>query len=149
MPTRIARRIVPGWLAGILAASAALIAIGFVSIGFYASYGGIVIAGAVAIFVGSTAAAAFDRRRAQDHAGVVAFYVLALGAAYVLFAQALASTTLPGAAVGSRGGPGIDVPMRRDDGPVTYPPQQLHLRGGALVLQPAGAVTIYECARLI
>ena len=119
------------------------------SIGFYASYGGLVIAGAVAIFVGSTVAAAVDPTRAENHAAVVAFYILALGAFYLLMIQALAGTQ-PGARGGpgvSRGGPGVYPPMPRDGAPVTYPPQRLNLHGG-LVLQ-AATMTVFEGARLI
>jgi imidazolonepropionase-like amidohydrolase len=149
------RRTASGRLAGILAATAALIATGFVSIGFYASYGGIVIAGAIAIFAGSTAGAAVDRRRAHNHAGIVAFYVVALGAAYVLFAQAFASSMPPAARGGPavyplpRGGPGVYPPSVSDGSPVTYPPQQLDLHSAVHGVQPGAAATIYEGARLI
>ena len=136
-------RTVAGRLAGIFAATAALIAIGFVSIGFYASYSGLVIAGAVAIFVGSTVAAAVDPTRAENHAGVVAFYILALGAAY--FLMALTSASL--APARALGGPGVYPPMPRDGAPVTYPPQRLNSHGG-LVLQ-AATMTVFEGARLI
>jgi len=121
----MARGAASGRLAGILAATLALVAIGFVSIGFFASYGGILIAGAIAVVAGSTAAAAIDRQRAQNHAGFVAFYVLALGAAYVLFAQALASSMPPSARGGpavypSRGGgPGVYQPAASVNAPVT------------------------------
>ena len=134
------RRTVAG-LAGVLAATLALVAIGFVSIGFFASYGGLLIAGAIAIVVGSAAAAAIDRRRTHNHAGVVAFYVLALGAAYVLFAQALAST-MPSSA---RGGPAVY--PSRGGGPGVYP--ALAPDGAVLAVQPVAAATIYEGARLI
>jgi len=151
----MARGAASGRLAGIFAATLALVAIGFVSIGFFASYGGILIAGAIAIVAGSTAAAAIDRQRAQNHAGVVAFYVLALGAGYVLFAQALASSMPPSARGGpavypSRGGgPGMYPPAASDNATATYPPQQLRLQSAARGAQPGAAATIYEGARLI
>ena len=75
-----ARRAVPGWLAGAVAMTLTLIAIGFVSIGFYASGGGLVIAGVMAISIGMAVAAIVEPARAGSNAGIVAFYVFALGA---------------------------------------------------------------------
>jgi hypothetical protein len=49
------RRALPGWLAGLLAATSALVALGFVTLGFFASGGGLVIAGGAAIAIGSLA----------------------------------------------------------------------------------------------
>jgi len=117
-----ARRTLPASLAGILGATVALVAIEYASVGFFASYGGFVIAGALAIFVGSTVAAAVDPARAENYAAVVAFYIVGLGAVYFLILQALAATSPPGA----DGRPAIDP-----------------------ILQPATTVTVFEGARLI
>ena len=141
---------VPGWLAGAVAATLTLIAIGFVSIGFFASGGGLVIAGVVAISIGMAVAAIVEPARAGSNAGIVAFYVFALGAFYLLTIQAFVGTQ-PGARGGpgvSRGGPGVYPPMQRDDAPATYPPQRLNLHG-AMILQPAVTATVFEGARVI
>jgi hypothetical protein len=53
-----------GWFAGIFAASAALVAIGFVALGFYASFPGIAMAGAMAIAAGSAVAGIVEPSRA-------------------------------------------------------------------------------------
>jgi hypothetical protein len=45
----ITRSTVPSWLVGLVAATAVLIALGVVSFGFFASVGGLVIAGALAL----------------------------------------------------------------------------------------------------
>jgi len=112
-------RTVPGWLAGIVAATGALIALGFVTIGFYASGGGLVIAGALAIGVGSIVGAIVDPPHGARHAGVVAVYVVALAVGYVLVLQNLARL----APVGATSGAGVELP-RRGGGPGVYPPSR-------------------------
>ena len=76
-----------GWIVGVLAATGTLFVLGFVSSGFYASAGGLVIAGAVAFFLGSGAAAVVDSRTGRN-ASIVAFYLVALLAAYLLILPA-------------------------------------------------------------
>jgi hypothetical protein len=111
---------VPSWLVGLVAATAALIALGFVSVGFFASFGGLVIAGALALMIGVAAAGAADPDRAGRNAAVVAFYVLVLAALYFLLLPALAGPQPPGA----RGGPGVYPPPQPRGGPGVYPPQR-------------------------
>jgi hypothetical protein len=111
---------VPSWLVGLVAATGALVALGFVSVGFFASFGGLVIAGAVSLTVGTVAAAIVDPDRAARNAAVVAFYVLVLAAAYFLILPALAGPQTPGA----RGGPGVYPPQQRGGAPGVYPPQR-------------------------
>jgi hypothetical protein len=108
---------VPGWLAGILAATASLVALGFVALGFFASGGGLLIAGAMAIGVGSVVGAIVDPLRGARHAAVVVFYVVALAAAYVLVLQNLARLDQTGVTSGA----GVERP-RRGGGPGVYPP---------------------------
>ena len=116
---RTTRGAVPGWLAGMLAATGTLIALGFVTIGFYVSGGGLAIAGAIAIGVGSIVGAIVDPPHGARHAGVVAFYVVALAVGYVLMLQHLARL----APVGVQSGAGVELP-RRGAGPGVYPPSR-------------------------
>ncbi len=116
---RTTRRTLPGWLAGVLAAAATLIALGFVTIGFYASGGGLVIAGGLAIGVGSIVGAIIDPPHGARHAAIVAFYVVALAVGYVLVLQNLARL----APVGVRSGAGVERP-RRGGGPAVNPPSR-------------------------
>lgn len=109
---------VPGWLAGILAATASLIALGLVTLGF-ASGGGLLIAGAMAIAVGAVVGAIVDPPHGARHAGVVIFYVVALAAAYLLVLQNLARLD----PVGVTSGAGVERP-RRGGGPGVYPPSR-------------------------
>ena len=57
---RTTRRPLAGWLAGVLAATGALVALGFVMPGFFASGGGLVIAAVGTIAIGIVAAAIAD-----------------------------------------------------------------------------------------
>ncbi len=111
-------RAVPSWLMGLVAATGALIAIGFVSTGFFVSIGGLVIAAAVALAVGCGVAAAVDPGRADRNAAVVAFYILVLAALYFLVLPALREPLSPG----TRGGPAVYQPAK--GGPAVYPPQR-------------------------
>jgi len=108
---------VPGWLAGILAATVSLIALGLMTLGFFVSGGGLLIAGAMAIAVGSVVGAIVDPPRAARHAGVVTFYVVALAAGYLLVLQNLARLDQDGVTSGA----GVERP-RRSGGPGVYPP---------------------------
>src|SRR6476659_4833026 len=117
--TRTTRRVIPGWLAGLLAATATLIALGFVTLGFFVSGGGLLIAGAMAIAAGSVVGAIVDPPHGARHAGVVAFYVVALAAAYVLLLQNLARLDQEGVTSGA----GVERP-RRSGGPGVYPPSR-------------------------
>lgn len=116
---RTTRRTVPGWLAAVLAANGTLITLGVVTIGFYASGGGLVIAGAIAIGVGSIVGAIVDPPHGARHAGVVAFYVVALAVGYVLVLQHLARKS----PIGVTSGAGVELP-RRGGGPGVYPPSR-------------------------
>jgi hypothetical protein len=108
---------VPSWLIGLVAATAVLIALGVVSVGIFASFGGLVIAGALALMMGVAAGAVADPDRAARNAAVAAFYVLVLAAVYFLMLPALAGPQPPGA----RGGPGVYPPPERG-GPAINPP---------------------------
>jgi hypothetical protein len=111
-------RIVPGWAAGILAATVALVAIGFAAVGFFTSYGGLAIVGVLAIVAGSAVAAVVEPGRAERSAAVVAFYVIALAA--VLFLLILPAITGPQPA-GAGGGPGVYPPLPTGGAPVNPP----------------------------
>jgi hypothetical protein len=115
--TAVRRTAIPSWLVGLVAATAALIALGVVSIGFFASYGGLVIAGALALMLGVAAGAAAERDRAARNTAVVAFYVL--GARHGVLPSA-ARARRP-VAPGARGGPGV-YPLPERGGPVVSPP---------------------------
>ena len=115
--TRMTRRAAAGWVVGVLAATVTLVALGFVSLGFFASGGGLMIAGAAAIAIGAVAAAIADPAHGARHTAVVAFYVGALAVAYVLVLQNLAQS----ASVGARSGAGVERPTR-GGGPGADPP---------------------------
>ena len=110
--------IVPSWVVSLAAATGALIILGFVSIGFFASFGGLVIAGAVALTAGTVAAGIVDPDRVGRNVAVVAFYVLVLAAAYLLILSALGGPRPAGA----RGGPGVYRSPQGGGGPGVNPP---------------------------
>lgn len=112
--------IVPSWVVSVLAATLALVVLGFVSIGFFTSFGGLAIAGVVALTAGIITAGIVDADRTGTNAAVVAFYVLVLAAAFLLILPALAGPVPPGA----RGGPGVYPPPQGVGGPAVYPPQR-------------------------
>lgn len=114
----VRRLIVPGWLAGVLGATGALIAIGFVSIGFFVSLGGLVIAGFVALAVGVAAATIVDPEQVSTSSSIVALYLVVLAAAYFLILPKLVEPAPPGA----RGGPAVDMPSR-GGAPAVSPPR--------------------------
>jgi hypothetical protein len=117
--TAVRRTAIPSWLVGLVAATAVLIALGVVSVGFFASFGGLVIAGALALTIGVAAGAAANPDQAARNTAVVAFYVLVLAAAYFLLLPALAGPAAPGA----RGGPAVYPPPERG-GPAVTPLQR-------------------------
>jgi hypothetical protein len=117
--TRTTRRAVPGWLAAVLAATTTLIALGFIRMGFFVSVPGLAIAGGIAIGVGSIVGAIVDPPHGARHAGVVAFYVVALAAAYLLVLQNLARLDQQGVTSGA----GVERPLR-SGGPGVYPPSR-------------------------
>ena len=98
--TEFRRRILPTWLVGVLAATCALIVMGFLSVGFFVSVGGLVIAWTVAFMAGTGAAAVVEPAHSGRNASVVAFYLIVLVAVYVLILPALAAQSLPAHAVG-------------------------------------------------
>jgi hypothetical protein len=95
----------PGWLIGPVAATAALVVLGFVWLGLYASGGGLLIAAAAALVVGVSAALAAPRHRGRN-AAITAAYVVALLAAYLIALQSV--PVRPGA---SQGGPTVPRPQ--------------------------------------
>jgi len=99
--------LVPSWLIALTAATAALIVLGFVSMGFFASFGGLLITGSVALVTGTVAGGIADPDHVARNAAVTAFYVLVLTAAYFLLLPALSGPPSPG----SRGGPAV-YPLR-------------------------------------
>jgi len=110
----------PSSPAGVVAATAVLIALGVASLGFFASFGGLVIAGALALMVGVAAGAAADRPRAWTNAAVVASCVLVLAAAYLILLPALAGPQPPNA----RGGRGVSSSPQRGGPAVNPPPRE-------------------------
>jgi hypothetical protein len=109
---------VPGWLAGMVAATAALIVLWFVSMGFYVSGGGLLIAGTIAFVAGTCVAGLVDSERLGFSTATVAFYLVVLAAGYFLILPALAGPVPPGA----RGGPGV-YPPTAGGSPAVYPPR--------------------------
>jgi hypothetical protein len=109
---------VPGWLAGILAATCALIVLRLVSMGFYVSLGGLIVAGTIAFLAGTCMSGIFDPERLGRNTATVAFYLVVLAAAYFLILPALGDPVPPGA----RGGPGV-FPPTGSGGPGVFPPR--------------------------
>lgn len=102
----IIRHVASGWLVGPLAATGTLVMIGFVSLGFYASLGGLLIAGTLAFIAGTSVAVLVDSRLGRN-AGIVAGYIAVLFAAYSLILPSLAGPAPPGL---TRGGPAVAPP---------------------------------------
>lgn len=93
----------PGWLVGSAIVTVTLIILGM-GVGLFASGGGIAIAAAVAFWAGAGAAALIDPDRGSRNAGIVAFCVVVLLAAYLMELQ---SRPVP---PGSQGGPNVMPP---------------------------------------
>jgi hypothetical protein len=108
----------PAWIAGLTAATGALVAVGMISMGYYASQGGLLIAGTIAFMAGTGAAAMVDPARRGLNTAIVAFYIAVLAAAYFLILPALVGPVPPGA----RGGPGV-YPPTAGGSPGVYPPR--------------------------
>ena len=96
---------VPGWFVGPLAATAALVVMGFVSLGVFASGGGLLIAAGVAFWAGAGMAGIADPRRWARSALIVAAYVIVLLAGYLILLRS--QSPPPGA---SYGGPAVPRP---------------------------------------
>ena len=96
---------VPGWFVGPLAATAALVVMGFVSLGVYASGGGLLIAAGVAFWAGAGMAGIAEPCRWARSTLVVAVYVVVLFASYLILLQS--QSPPPGA---SFGGPAVPRP---------------------------------------
>jgi hypothetical protein len=96
---------VPGWFVGPLAATAALVAMGFVSLGVYTSIGGLFIAAGVAFWAGAGMAGIAEPRRWARSALIVAVYVVVLFASYLMLPRL--QSPPPGA---SFGGPAVPRP---------------------------------------
>ena len=92
-----------GWLIGPLAATGTFIILGFASLGFYVSAGGLLIAGTFAFMAGTGAAGLVDSRLGRN-AGMVAGYIVVLFAIYLLILPSLAGPAPPGT---THGGPGM------------------------------------------
>jgi hypothetical protein len=107
-------RSVPSWLLGVTAVTAVLTIFEIRATGFFASFGGLLIVGGVALMVGVATASIADRDHAARNAAVVAFYVLLLAAVYFLWLPAIGEPGVPG----SRGGPGVYPPPDRGGPPI-------------------------------
>ena len=95
----------PSWFVGPLVATAALVVMGFVSLGaVYASIGGLFIAAGVAFWAGASMAGIAEPRRRARSALIVAVYLVVLFASYLTLPR---SQSPPGA---SRGGPALPRP---------------------------------------
>jgi uncharacterized membrane protein len=82
-----------------------LIVLVFVTLGFYTSLAGLVIAGSIAAIAGAAAGALAEPTRSARNAAVVAGYIAILILAYMLVGQ-----TIGRYAPGSRGGAGVTPP---------------------------------------
>jgi hypothetical protein len=94
-----------GWVVGPLAATAALVAMGFVSLGLYTSIGGLLIAGGIAFWAGAGMAGIAEPSRWARSALIVGVYVVALFASCLILLQS--QSPPPGA---SHGGPAVPRP---------------------------------------
>ena len=102
LPNRPANQ---GGLIGPLVATITLVVLGFVAPGFYASDGGLLLAGTFAFMTGTGAAARVDTRRGRS-GGIVAGYIVALLVVYRFILPAVLGPFEPG----SPGGPATSVP---------------------------------------
>jgi hypothetical protein len=100
------RIFVSGALVGPLAATETLVILAVVSLGFYASLGGLLIAGTLAFMSGTGASALVDPRVSRN-AGIVAGFIAALFVVYVVILPSLEGPVPPGV---SHGGPGVPLP---------------------------------------
>jgi hypothetical protein len=110
----------PSWLAGVAAATAILIAVGVASLGFLASFGGLVIAGALALMVGVAAGAAADCPRAGRTQPSSRFTCWCSLRRTLILLPALAGPQPPNA----RGSPGVYSSPQRAGPAVNPPPRE-------------------------
>jgi hypothetical protein len=99
---------VPGWLVGLFTSTLALVVLSFVELGVFTSVPGLLIAGTLAFIAGMCAAATVDSRRLGPNAAIVAWYIAALLAVYLVL-PALSRPLQPGGP--TRGGPGVFPPQ--------------------------------------
>jgi hypothetical protein len=78
---------IPRWSVGPLAATLALVALGFPPPGFFASGGGILMAVGVAFWVGTGAGSLSEPRRFFRHAAIVALYLIVILGAHLTLIQ--------------------------------------------------------------
>jgi hypothetical protein len=95
-----------GWLVGILAATGTIVVMGLVSLGFFASFGGLLVVAGLAFIVGAGAARLVDSR-VDRNVSIVAGYIALLFVAYVL---AFSFGPKPDPESGARGGPAVSGP---------------------------------------
>ena len=96
-----------GRIVGTITATVALIVLGFVALGLYASLPGLLIAASIAVIAGAAAGALAEPARPGRSAAVVVGYIAMLILAFVLLGQTAARYAPPG----SRGGPGVMPPQ--------------------------------------
>jgi len=96
---------VRGWFVGPLTATTALVVMGFVSLGLYASVGGLLIVAGVAFWAGAGVAGIAEPRRWARSALIVAVFVVVLFASYLTLLRS--QSPPPGA---SSGGPAVPRP---------------------------------------
>jgi hypothetical protein len=97
---------VDGRIVGVISATVALIALGFIALGLFTSVPGLLIAGIIAVVAGTGVGALAQPGRSGRTAAVVTGYIAMLICAYLLLAQTAARYAPPG----SRGGPGMMPP---------------------------------------
>jgi hypothetical protein len=95
-----------GWLVGILSATGTIVVMGLVSIGFYASFGGLLIVAGLAFMVGAGVAMLVDSRVGRN-VSIVAGYIVLLFVTYLL---AFSFGPKPDPVSGARGGPAVSRP---------------------------------------
>ena len=126
-----------GRIVGTLAATAALIVLGFVTLGLLTSIAGLLIGGAMTAVIGIVAGAVVEPGRSGRNAAVVAAYIALLMLGYLMLEQ-----TAGDGPPGSRGGPGVTPP--RFSTVVTLVAQgrfvPAQYRDGALPMIPVQAI---------
>jgi riboflavin transporter FmnP len=95
-----------GRIVGTITATIALIVLGFVALGLYTSFAGLLIAGSIAAIAGVAAGALAEPARSGRNAAVVAGYIAILILAFMLVGRTVGRYAPPE----SRGGPGVTPP---------------------------------------
>jgi hypothetical protein len=108
----------PAWLIGVVASTAAVVALERVALGLFTSFGGIAMVAVAAFVAGTTAVGIADPDQFARNSSVVAFYIVLLAAVYFLVLPALGDPEGSGA----RGGSGVYPPPQRGGSPAAYPP---------------------------